>query len=64
MNKQKDRREFIQYSTLGILGLLTAGGAILSPYLKADNLLLRPPGAANENDFLDLCIKCGQCEKV
>ena len=55
MNKQKDRREFIQYSTLGILGLLTAGGAILSPYLKADNLLLRPPGAANENDFLALC---------
>ena len=64
MNKQKNRREFIQYSTLGILGLLTAGGAMLSPYLKADNLLLRPPGAANENDFLALCIKCGQCEQV
>lgn len=62
--KTTNRREFIQYSTLGILGLLTAGGAVLSPYLKADNLLLRPPGAVNENDFLALCIKCGQCEQV
>ena len=64
MKKKTNRREFIQYSTLGILGLLTAGGAVLSPYLKADNLLLRPPGAVDENDFLALCIKCGQCEQV
>ena len=64
MKKKTNRREFIQYSTLGIFGLLTAGGAVLSPYLKADNLLLRPPGAVDENDFLALCIKCGQCEQV
>lgn len=64
MKKKTNRREFIQYSTLGILGLITAGSASLSPYLKADNLLLRPPGAINEDDFLALCIKCGQCEQV
>jgi ferredoxin-type protein NapG len=59
-----DRREFIQKSTLGILGLLTAGSVVLSPYLKADGVSLRPPGAVNEDDFLALCIKCGQCEQV
>lgn len=59
-----DRREFIQKSTLGILGLLTAGSVTLSPYLKADGILLRPPGAVDEDDFLALCIKCGQCEQV
>ena len=59
-----DRRKFIQISTLGILGLLTAGSVVLSPYLKADGVYLRPPGAVNEDDFLALCIKCGQCEQV
>lgn len=59
-----DRREFIKYSTLGILGLVLGGGVVFSPYpLKAENRL-RPPGAVAEKDFLALCIKCGQCLQV
>ena len=61
---QTDKREFIKYSTLGILGLVLGGGMIFSPYtLKAENRL-RPPGAVDEDKFLALCIKCGQCLQV
>lgn len=61
---KKDRREFIQYSTLGLLGLVLGAGVISSPYLKAQEFRLRPPGAVKEDDFLALCIKCGQCLQV
>jgi len=61
---QTDRREFIKYSTLGILGLVLGGGVVFSPYaLQAENRL-RPPGAVAEKEFLALCIKCGQCLQV
>jgi ferredoxin-type protein NapG len=59
-----DKREFIKYSTLGVLGLVLGGGMIFSPYtLRAENRL-RPPGAVDEKRFLALCIKCGQCLQV
>jgi ferredoxin-type protein NapG len=59
-----DKREFIKYSTLGVLGLVLGGGMIFSPYaLRAENRL-RPPGAVDEKKFLALCIKCGQCLQV
>jgi len=59
-----DKREFIKYSTLGILGLVLGGGIVFSPYaLRAENRL-RPPGAVDEKKFLALCIKCGQCLQV
>ena len=65
MEKVKtDRREFIKYSTLGILGVVLGGGIVFSPYARADENRLRPPGAVNEKDFLALCIKCGQCLQV
>ncbi|TKI69612.1 4Fe-4S dicluster domain-containing protein [Sulfurimonas crateris] len=65
MEKVKtDKREFIKYSTLGILGLVLGGGMVFSPYvLRAENRL-RPPGAVDEKKFLALCIKCGQCLQV
>ncbi|MCJ7765086.1 MAG: 4Fe-4S dicluster domain-containing protein [Thiovulaceae bacterium] len=61
---ETDRRDFVKYSTLGILGLVLGGGILFSPYpLRAENRL-RPPGAVAEKDFLGLCIKCGQCVQV
>ncbi len=63
-NIKVERREFIKYSTLGILGSVLLGGILFSPYtLKAENRL-RPPGALSEKEFLALCIKCGQCLQV
>jgi len=61
---QTDRREFIKYSTLGVLGLVLAGGVGISPYLLGEEMRLRPPGAVDEKEFLGLCIKCGQWLQV
>lgn len=58
------RREFVKYSTLGMLGLALGGGVVLSPHTLNAETRLRPPGAVEENDFLALCIKCGQCLQV
>jgi len=46
------------------IGLATIGGFVWSAYIdeaKASKLLLRPPGAIKEEDFLSTCIKCGMC---
>lgn len=61
---QTDRRDFIKYSTLGILGLALGGGVVFSPYALGAENRLRPPGAVPEKEFLALCIKCGQCLQV
>ena len=61
---QTDRRKFVKYSTLGILGLVLGGGIVFSPYPLNAETRLRPPGAVPEKDFLALCIKCGQCLQV
>jgi ferredoxin-type protein NapG len=58
-----DRRKFILNMARGV-GLATMGGFIWSAYIDeatASSLLLRPPGAIKENDFLKTCIKCGLC---
>jgi len=70
MNKTKskrepvsDRRRFIFNMARGA-GLATLGGFVWSAYIdeaKASKLLLRPPGAIKEEDFLKTCIKCGMC---
>jgi len=63
--QEKKRRDFIkQIGGLGVLGIAAAAGIYYAPSLKADKLLLRPPGAVEEDDFLKLCIKCGQCLQV
>jgi len=59
-----ERRDFLKYSTLGVLALAAGGGVVLSPTaINAENRL-RPPGAVEEKKFLGLCIKCGQCLQV
>jgi len=61
----KKRREFIQQMTgLGVLGLAAAGGIFAAPYLKNEKAILRPPGAVPEEEYIGLCIKCGQCLQV
>ena len=58
-----DRRKFIFNMARGV-GVATLGGFIWSAYIdeaKASKLLLRPPGAIKEEDFLKTCIKCGLC---
>jgi ferredoxin-type protein NapG len=45
-------------------GLSVLGGLTWSAYVnevKASSLILRPPGALKEDDFLATCIKCGMC---
>jgi ferredoxin-type protein NapG len=45
-------------------GLAILGGLTWSAYVsevRATSLILRPPGALDENDFLATCIKCGMC---
>ena len=59
-----DRRKFIKFSTLGMLAVALGGGIALSPYTLQAQMNLRPPGAVKEEDFLALCIKCGQCLQV
>jgi ferredoxin-type protein NapG len=58
-----DRRKFILNMARGI-GLAAMGGFVWSAYVDevtASQLLLRPPGAIKEEDFLRTCIKCGLC---
>ncbi len=58
----ESRRGFLE--TTRNLGLALLGGLTWSAYVdeaKANRLLLRPPGALKEDDFLRTCIKCGLC---
>ncbi|MBA1437832.1 MAG: ferredoxin-type protein NapG [Epsilonproteobacteria bacterium] len=63
MEQESSRRRFILDMARGI-GLAALGGFVWSAYVdeaKASSLLLRPPGALQEDDFLRTCIKCGLC---
>ena len=63
--QEKKRRDFMkQVAGLGVLGIAATAGIYFAPNLKADGLLLRPPGAVSEAEYLNLCIKCGQCLQV
>ncbi|MBI3985416.1 MAG: 4Fe-4S dicluster domain-containing protein [Lentisphaerae bacterium] len=53
--------------------LTAAAGALAYPFLRLsaavnprafDRKAIRPPGSVEENEFLERCIKCGQCMKV
>jgi polyferredoxin len=58
-------------SRRGFLASGVAGAALLplsrsssGPPRDISPMLIRPPGSCGEEDFLDRCIKCGQCMKV
>ncbi len=57
------RRKFLTLMAQSV-GFSALGGMVWTGYLheaKAVPLILRPPAAKAEKDFLRLCIKCGQC---
>ena len=58
------RRKFLKASTLVVTGTAVACGAVSVPLLRRGRLLLRPPGALEEDILLASCIKCGQCLQV
>ncbi|AQT67021.1 Putative electron transport protein YccM [Anaerohalosphaera lusitana] len=53
-------------------GLSVAAGVLAGPALRLNesigenynNKIIRPPGAVGEQEFLNRCIKCGQCMRV
>jgi ferredoxin len=55
-------------SRRGWLGGMLAGAVamliIRLPTTSAAKPVLRPPGSVPENEFLDLCIRCGECFKA
>ncbi len=58
-----DRRRFFLKMARST-GLAILGGLTWSAYVdevKATELILRPPAALSEDDFLATCIKCGLC---
>ncbi len=63
MEKNIDRRDFFLKVSRSV-GLATLGGLVWSAYIDeatANSLILRPPSALREEDFLKSCIKCGMC---
>ena len=58
-----ERRKFF-LTIARAAGLAVLGGLTWSAFVdevKASSLILRPPGALKEDDFLATCIKCGMC---
>lgn len=58
-----ERRKFF-LTIARATGLAALGGLVWSAYVDevtASSLMLRPPGALEEDDFLKTCIKCGMC---
>ncbi len=65
-NSDNNRRKFMA-TTLQSVGLTALGGLLWSGYsdeVKASPLVLRPPGALPEEDFLKACVKCGLCAEA
>jgi len=58
-----ERRKFF-LTMARATGLAVLGGLVWSAYvdeITANSLMLRPPGALDEDEFLKTCIKCGMC---
>ena len=70
MKKSKsdiNRRQFFKNGAVAVAALGAVGVGV--NYLKhfnekSDKILLRPPGAVSEDDFIYACIKCGLCVQI
>jgi len=63
--EEKKRRQFMKQAMgFGVLGLAAAGGIWAAKDFKMGKGRLRPPGAVPEEQYLSMCIKCGQCLQV
>ncbi len=63
------RRQFFKSSAVAAVGLAAvgAGVSLIQKYKHDDknkDVLLRPPGAIDEDTFLYACIKCGLCVQI
>ena len=57
-----ERRNVIYAGIGGVLAGLAAGSSVAGKTVHEKRL--RPPGALIEKDFLDACLRCGECMKV
>ncbi len=69
-NKPKQRQAPLGVSRRAFIGTLSTG-LILPTFLNVraetkipNPTLIRPPGALKETEFLDRCVRCGECMKV
>ena len=58
------RRNMIGAAVVGLAGAALMKGNPLDQGRTYNAGLIRPPGSVAEDDFLDQCIKCGECMKV
>jgi ferredoxin-type protein NapG len=61
--KMPERREFLLKAFKGV-GVAATGGLVWGGFIeegKSAPLILRPPGALPEKEFIASCIKCGMC---
>lgn len=58
------RRNVIAAGVAGLAGGMLMKGNPLEEGKTYNPSLIRPPGSIGEDDFLDKCIRCGECMKV
>ncbi len=65
MSKRINRRTFGKVAIFtGATVTMIVAGKGLQPFITPKEKFLRLPGSVEENKFLGMCIKCGQCVQV
>lgn len=58
------RRNVIGAAVVGLAGGMVMKGNPLEGGRTYNKALIRPPGSVGEEEFLDKCVRCGECMKV